>query len=113
MHEQSIAASLLEVALENAARANAARILQISVVVGELTGVAVESLDFYFGFLRKDTIAAGASLVFKHAPARLHCRQCNIDFTAENYDFRCPNCREPQVEIIGGRELYVESMEVE
>jgi hydrogenase nickel incorporation protein HypA/HybF len=113
MHEQSIVESLLALALENAQKAGASKILKIYVVVGELSGVVEESMDFYFSFLRQDTIAAEASLCFTRVPARLRCRKCNRDFVAENLDFRCPECREPQVEIIGGRELYIESMEVE
>jgi hydrogenase nickel incorporation protein HypA/HybF len=113
MHEQSIVESLLALALENAAKAEASKILRIDVVIGELSGVVEEAMDFYFSFLRKDTIAAEASLAFKRVPAQLHCRKCSIDFTAQNLDFRCPSCKEQQVEIIGGRELYIESLEVE
>ena len=31
----------------------------------------------------------------------------------ERMDFHCPNCHEQQVEIIAGRELYIDSLEVE
>ena len=113
MHEQSIVESLLALALENAAKAKASRIVKINVVIGELSGVVEEAMDFYFSFLRQNTIAAQASLAFTRVPTRLHCRKCNIDFVAENLDFRCPNCHEQQVEIVGGRELYIESLEVE
>lgn len=113
MHEQSIVESMLAVALENAERANASRILKINLIVGDLSGVVDEAMNFYFSFLSKDTIAAQAVLSFKHIPARLRCRNCDIVFSAEQFDFRCPDCREPQVEIIGGRELYIESLEVE
>jgi hydrogenase nickel incorporation protein HypA/HybF len=113
MHEQSIVESLLTVALENAAKAKASQILKINVVIGELSGVVEEAMDFYFGFLRENTIASQASLGFTRVPARLRCRKCNIEFIAENLDFRCPSCKETQVEIIGGRELYIESLEVE
>ena len=113
MHEQSIVEALLALALENAEKAKASKIIRINLVVGELSGVVEESVNFYFSFLSKDTIAANASLSFTRTPARLHCRNCNTDFIAENLDFRCPNCKEPQVEIIGGRELYIESLEVE
>jgi hydrogenase nickel incorporation protein HypA/HybF len=113
MHEQSIVESLLAIAIENAEKANASRILRIYLVVGELSGVVEESMDFYFSFLRKNTIAAGASIMYNRIPARLRCRICDIVFTAENFDFRCPECQEKQIEIVGGRELYIESLEVE
>jgi hydrogenase nickel incorporation protein HypA/HybF len=113
MHEQSIVESLLALAIENAEKAKASKILRIYVVVGELSGVVEESVNFYFSFLSKDTIAAQASLFFMHIPAQLRCRNCNTVFVPENLDFHCPNCREQQIEIIGGRELYIDSIEVE
>jgi hydrogenase nickel incorporation protein HypA/HybF len=113
MHEQSIVEYLLALALKNAEKAKASKILRIYLVVGELSGVLEEAVNFYFGFLSRDTIAAQASLFFMHTPAQLRCRNCNTVFLPERLDFHCPNCKEQQVEIISGRELYIDSMEVE
>ncbi len=113
MHEQSIVESLLALAIENAEKAKASKILRIYLVVGELSGVVEESVDFYFSILGKDTIAAEASLFFTHIPAQVRCRNCNTVFIPEKFDFHCPKCKEQQIEIIHGRELYIDSMEVE
>ena len=113
MHEQSIVESLLALALENAQKANAAKIHKINVVIGELSGAVQESMDFYFSFLRKDTIAAEAVIGYTHVPAQLRCRKCGRIFTAKDMDYRCPDCKEHDVDIVGGRELYLESLEVE
>jgi hydrogenase nickel incorporation protein HypA/HybF len=113
MHEQSIVENLLALALENAQQANATKIHKINVVIGELSGAVDESMDFYFNFLRKDTIAAEAVLAYTHVPAQLRCRKCSKVFTAKDMDFGCPECKEAEVDIVGGRELYLESMEVE
>jgi hydrogenase nickel incorporation protein HypA/HybF len=113
MHELSIVESLLTVALENGEKAQATKILKIYVVVGDLSGVVDDSVNFYFGFLSEKTIAAGARIIFMHTPARLRCRTCNTIFSPEKLDFHCPNCEEQQVDIIGGRELYIDRLEVE
>lgn len=113
MHEQSIVESLLALALENAEKANAHRIVRVYLVVGELSGVVDDAVDFYFGFLSRGTIAAGASLFFQHVPAELRCRNCGIVFAPERMNLQCPQCREQQVEIVSGRQLYIDSMEVE
>lgn len=113
MHEQSIVESLLALAIENAEKAKASKILRIYLVVGELSGVVEEAVDFYFSILSRDTIAAQASLFFMRTPAQLRCRKCNTIFSPERLDFHCPDCKEQQIEIIGGRELYIDSMEVE
>jgi hydrogenase nickel incorporation protein HypA/HybF len=113
MHELSIVESLLALALKNANKAKASKILKINVVVGELSGVVDESLSLYFNFLSKDTIAAQANLVFTHKPAQLRCRNCDTIFSPEKLDYHCPNCKEQNVEMVGGNELYLESLEVE
>ncbi len=113
MHERIVVESLLALALEEAEKAKASKILRIFIVVGELSGVVDEAVDFYFSFLSRDTIAAGASLSFEHIPVQLRCRNCDTVFLPEELDFHCPNCGEQQVEIASGRELYINSMEVE
>ena len=113
MHEQSIVESLLSLALQNAEKANARKIISINLVVGDYTGVMEDAVSFYFGFLSKDTIAAGASIHYTHVPGQLRCRDCDLLFPLQKHDYRCPKCEGKRVEIAGGRELYIENMEVE
>jgi hydrogenase nickel incorporation protein HypA/HybF len=113
MHEQSIVESLLNLALENAAKANAHKIVSINLVVGDYTGVMEDAVNFYFGFLSKNTIAAGAKIHYTHVPGQLRCRDCDILFPLRGHDYQCQKCRGERVEIVGGRELYIENMEVE
>jgi hydrogenase nickel incorporation protein HypA/HybF len=113
MHEQSIVESLLALALQNAEKANARKIIRIELVVGDYTGVVEDAVNFYFGFLSKDTIAAGAKINFTRVPAQLRCRDCDLLFPMQKREYRCPKCEGKRVEIVGGRELYIENMEVE
>jgi hydrogenase nickel incorporation protein HypA/HybF len=113
VHELSVVESLLSVALEHGEKARATRILKIHVVVGDLSGVVDDYVSLYFRFLSEKTIASGADVVFRHTPARLRCRSCGTVFSPGKLDFHCPGCNGQQVDIIGGRELYVDSLEVE
>jgi hydrogenase nickel incorporation protein HypA/HybF len=112
MHELSIVESMLKVALEFAEKAKAERIVKINLVVGELSGVVKESAEFYFTFLSKDTIASRATINFNQVKTRLRCRNCGELFYPE-FVYRCPKCSDKAVDIIAGRELFVESLEVE
>lgn len=112
MHEQSIVNFLLTEAVSKAGKEKAGRILSIKLVVGELTGVEKDAVIFYFGFLAKNTMAEGASLEFEYTKAQLRCRECDIIFPKERSDFICPQCNKKVIEIVGGRELYIESMEI-
>ena len=113
LHELSITENILSIALEKAEEAKASRVSRINLVIGELSGVVDDCVEFYFGFLSKDTIAAQASLSFHHTPIQLRCRNCNSVFSPDNGDWTCPNCQNQEVEIISGRDLYIESIEVE
>ena len=112
MHEQGIVQSLLSVALENAEKAGARRIVGINLVVGDYTGVAEDAVNFYFSFLSRDTIAAGAKINYTHRPGQLRCRDCDVLFPLQKRDYQCPKCSGKRVEIVGGRELYIETMDI-
>jgi hydrogenase nickel incorporation protein HypA/HybF len=113
MHEQSIVESLLTLALKNAEKANARKIVSIDLVVGNYIGVVEDAVNFYFGFLSQNTIAAGAKINYTHVPGQLRCRDCDLLFPLQKRDYHCPKCEGKRVEIVGGRELSIENMEVE
>ncbi len=113
MHEQSIVESLLNLVLEKASEAKAKKVLRIYLVVGELSGVEETSVEFYFGFLGQNTIAENAELFFMNVPAELRCKNCGNVFIFENRKLDCPECNQKKVDIISGRELYLDSIEVE
>jgi len=113
MHEYSITESVLNLALEKANEADASKITRISLIVGELSGVVGECVRFYFEHISKNTIADGAELVFEMKPTQLRCNKCDAVFSPNDGDWNCPECRETGIEIISGRECYMESIEVE
>jgi hydrogenase nickel incorporation protein HypA/HybF len=113
MHEFSITESILSLALEKAGEAKAGRITRINLVVGELSGVVSDCVQFYFDTVSKNTIAGGAELAFETRPTKLRCRKCQNVFIPKDSEWSCPDCREAGIEIVSGRECYMESIEVE
>ena len=113
MHEFSITESVLTMAIEKAKEANASKITRINLVIGDLSGVVGDCVQFYFDHISKDTIANGAELVFETVGTKLRCRKCNREFTPDGLEWLCPVCHESGTEITSGRECYMESIEVE
>ena len=113
MHELSVTQGMLEIALRHAQQARAQRIIHINLVIGDLTSIVDDSIQFYFDFISQDTIAEGAQLVFQRLPATFRCRDCGNIFTPSERDFTCPNCCGMKVKVIAGNEFRVESIEVE
>ncbi len=113
MHEMSITEEILRIAIEHAGRAGAARITDISLVIGEMSSVVDDSVQFYFDFLSPNTIAEGAALHFERIKARLKCRQCGQEFEPQGLDWNCPNCDAVGGEVLAGKEFYLDTIEVE
>lgn len=114
MHELAVTEGILKVALDAAAQAGARRINAIDLVIGELSGMVDDSIQFYFDILSCDTPAAGAMLRFHREPATITCEACAAQVAGRPplLPF-CPICGSIKLRVVGGRELRVESIEVE
>ena len=113
MHELSVTQSMLEIVLDQAKTANAKKVTKINLVIGELSGVVSDCVQFYFDFLKKGNAAEEAILDFKLVPVELRCRACQTVFHPNGSAWVCPNCQGTGLEVIKGQESYVESIEVE
>lgn len=109
----SIAASILEIVKEEAARNNAARVTRVKVAAGALTAVVPESLAFCFEICSRGTVAEGASLECEVKPVTARCGNCAEEFAVEGWSFLCPHCGSSKTTMISGRELYIDSLEVD
>ncbi len=113
MHELPVTEQILEIVLEHAHKANVERVVQVNLVIGELTSFVADSLRFYFEILSKGTAAEKASLAITLVPAKAKCQRCGKEFHPGGMEWLCPSCGGPIEEVIGGREFYVESIEAE
>jgi hydrogenase nickel incorporation protein HypA/HybF len=113
MHELPITQGILDLVLEHARRAAAAAVTDVHLVIGELSSVVDDSVQFYWDIISADTPAAGATLHFRRVPLQFECRDCNALFAPEGTDFTCPACRGPRVVVATGDDLRVEAIDVE
>ena len=113
MHELAITQSMLNLVLEQAKKVEAKKVGKVNLVIGKMSGVVDECVQFYFDFLSKGTIAQGAALSFKMVPITALCRSCDMLSELKEFDYTCPGCGSSSLEIVAGKELFVESMEVE
>lgn len=113
MHEMAIAQGVLDITLDNAAQSGAKKVISIKLLVGQMTGVEPEALRFCFSALAEGTVAAEAELVIVNAPLGVSCQECGKTCEVERYRFLCSVCGSAKVEIISGRELCVEYLEVD
>lgn len=113
MHELTIAQGILDIALNTADSHGAGKVTGVKVLAGEMTGIVPEALEFGFAALSEGTIAGGACLTVHVLPLIGRCRDCGDERRVDRYRFICEACGSFAIEIISGRELKVESVEVE
>jgi hydrogenase nickel incorporation protein HypA/HybF len=104
---------MLQIALDAAARAGAARVLEIDVVIGELTSMLDDSVQLYFDVFSRATAAAGARLRFRREPALASCSACGHTAPVRPpLSAYCQACGAAAVSVSGGTAFYVDSIEV-
>lgn len=114
MHELSIAESIVDAVTESAAAYPGARIMEVRLRVGALASVVEDSLQFCWGIVTEGTELAGSKLVVRVLPVVMHCAACGADSELEGVQsFRCPRCGELTASLRQGREIEIESIELE
>ena len=112
MHELSIMQSVLEVVRENAECSNIGKVNKLKLVIGKSTMIMPDSLQFCFEALSQDDLFRGAVLEIEEKETIINCLNCKERFIQEeDYCFLCPGCGSNQVEIIQGREMYIDYYE--
>lgn len=112
MHEMSIAQGILGIVNKTAEREKAKKVSAIGLLIGDMAGVEVESLNFCFGALVMGTIAEGAELQIKRVPLMGRCQNCGAEEHIEHYNFICSQCGGTLI-AFSGRELRVEYIDME
>jgi hydrogenase nickel incorporation protein HypA/HybF len=113
MHELSIALSIVELAEEEARKANASLISKIEVEIGIMAGIENEALLFCWDSAIQGTMAGQAELVIHSIHGEAQCLECGKDFPIETFFAECPFCKSFRYNITKGKELRVSSLIVD
>ena len=113
MHEMAITQSILDIAVQHAERSGTARVTALNLVIGQLSSIVDDSVQFYWDIISKDTLCEGATLNFERIPAEMNCLDCGHTYTLSRGLEACPNCEGFRVRVVAGDEFRLESIEVE
>ena len=113
MHEMGIALQIVEIATASIpSDCGNVRVAKVNLKIGKLAAVVPDSLRFCFDVAVKDTPLDGAKLAIEELPVVARCNECHTQWTIKGPAFKCENCDSGSLEIISGRELDIESIEI-
>lgn len=122
MHEYSLAADLMESVLTAATENNAVVVNSVSIKVGRIAHVNPIQLEFCLRSIGEGTVAENAVYSFEYVEPEIKCL-CgysgkpnvlgdDLDMLEYLVSLVCPECGK-NVEVIGGTELTVESIDID
>ena len=114
MHELSIVEALIDQVRKEVERSGqSGRILRLELAIGRLSGVNCDSIRFAFEQLSRDTLLEGAEVHITQPKATCRCHTCDARVEIDEITVGCPACGSTQITVEGGRELLLQSIEID
>jgi hydrogenase nickel incorporation protein HypA/HybF len=114
VHEVAIADAVIEQVQGEVRRAGAVgQVTRVALIVGRLSGANPDSLRFALALLAKGTILESARIEIVEQNAVCRCAACGDRAEIDDLEALCPRCGSSNVAIEGGRDLLLESIELE
>lgn len=105
----SICQSIVRIADDHAA---GRPVRSVRVRVGHLRQVVPSTLLWCWEVAVRHTSLDGARLELVEVPARIRCKTCGSISVLSTPVFRCGACQDQSVEVVGGEDLVVESLDL-
>lgn len=113
MHELPITENILEITLRHAKQASAQRVTDIYLVIGQLSSIVDDSIQFYWQIVANETLAQEAVLHFRRVPVELLCLDCQVRYAPAEKDYACPECQGTRIKVVAGEEFFLEAINIE
>ena len=113
MHELSIAISMIDQIIEESESRGGLDVEAVHLRLGDFSGVDKEALLFGYQIACEGTPLQGSRLLIETVPLVIYCATCQTNRTPPSvYQLSCPECQSPAQQIVSGREIEVDSLEV-
>lgn len=113
MHEMAITRSIIDIVESEAKQNSFERVLEISLRVGEFSGLVPACIEEFFPIAAAGTKAEGARLKIEPVKAKFKCLDCDYEGEADRVNHCCKSCGSTAIHMTAGREFFVENLVVE
>ncbi len=121
MHEVSVVSDIVNAILKELEKHNAERVEEVTLVIGDLTNLGEEQMEFAYEIVTKGTILEGSKLIIEKEEIRVLCKKCGYEGEVENlqsdYDnhfipiLSCPKCK-GDVKVTAGQTCCVKNLRI-
>lgn len=114
MHELGIMTGVMDAVTKSAHEAGADKVLKVTLSVGEMTECIQDALEFAFeALIEDDPFVRDAELTINMIKPKSRCLECGAEFEHDRFHMFCPECDSFATELLAGRELQIDSIEVD
>ena len=113
MHELAITKGIIEIVNSEQKKQGFERVLEISLKVGEFSGLVPECIKEFFPIAAAGSCAEKAELVVEPIKASFKCLDCGYEGDADRKNACCFKCGSTAIRMTAGRDFFVESLKVE
>jgi hydrogenase nickel incorporation protein HypA/HybF len=121
MHEVSVISNMVDAILRELEGYNVEKVEDVNIVIGDLTSLGPEQLEFAYEIVTKGTVLEGSKLVIESEKVAVRCNECGYEGPAENLEsdffdhsipvIACPKCG-GGVDIIAGQACRVRDLNI-
>lgn len=121
MHEVSVVSDIVSAILNELEKYNVERVEEVVLVVGEMTSLGDEQLEFAYEIVTKDTKLEGSKLVIEHEKIRVRCLECDYEGEVRMLEsdygehtipiLSCPECN-GKVKVTAGQTCKVKNLKI-
>lgn len=113
MHELGIMTGVMEAVNTAAQDAGAEKVLKVKLVIGVMTEAIEDALQFSFEALKEGTLYENADLEIVMVQPRSECLECGEVYEHDRFNITCPKCDSFATKLVAGKELHIDSIEVD
>jgi hydrogenase nickel incorporation protein HypA/HybF len=113
MHEFYLAKEVIKLAEHEAKKNNAVSVSEITIEVGNMSGVEADAFESALGLLSEGSILDKTSFNIVRLKGKGVCDSCTQEFEMNKRMDTCPQCHSFPSEIRGGNEFRVVSLMIE
>lgn len=121
MHEVSVVSNMVDAILRELESYDVEKVEEVNVVIGDLTSLGEEQLEFAYEIVTRGTILEGSRFVIEREEVRVRCKECGYEGPADCLEsdylehsvpvIACPKCG-GRVDITAGQACRVRDLNI-